>query len=132
MKALDTNILVRWLIRDDARQVRQIDTLLVSAEKAGERFAVTSTVMLELVWVLGACFECSREDTVDAVEALRQVAAFRFVPDGMLDDFLREASNEHIELDDLILGLHARAVGCEATLTFDRRATRSALFEAAR
>lgn len=129
VRAVDTNILVRWLIRDDLRQVKQVETLLVGAENAGERLIVTATVLLELIWVLEDCFECAREDILQALDSLRQVAAFRFMPDGLLEDMAHAPPDKKMELDDWMIGLHAQAAGCETTLTFDKTAARSELFE---
>ncbi len=50
MKALDTNILVRLLLADDAIQLAQVKALLSSAQQ----FTSPITVMQELVWVLEA------------------------------------------------------------------------------
>lgn len=48
MIALDTNILVRLLLKDDAAQFKQARELLSRAEV----YTAPTTVMLELVWVL--------------------------------------------------------------------------------
>ena len=48
MIALDTNVLARYLLNDDAAQAEAAEALLSS----GERFFVPLTVWLDLVWVL--------------------------------------------------------------------------------
>jgi predicted nucleic-acid-binding protein len=50
MKALDTNVLVRFLLADDAAQLTKVKRLLSEAQK----FTSPITVMQELVWVLEA------------------------------------------------------------------------------
>ncbi len=50
MKALDTNVLVRLLLADDAAQLTQVKKLLSQTQQ----FTSPITVMLELVWVLEA------------------------------------------------------------------------------
>lgn len=50
MKALDTNVLVRLLLADDAAQLAQVKQLLSQTQQ----FTSPITVMLELVWVLEA------------------------------------------------------------------------------
>ena len=50
MKALDTNVLVRLLLADDAAQLAQVKKLLSQAQQ----FTAPVTVMQELVWVLEA------------------------------------------------------------------------------
>lgn len=46
MRALDTNVLARWVLRDDEAQALAADALL------REPSLITTTVMLELGWVL--------------------------------------------------------------------------------
>lgn len=50
MKSLDTNVLVRLLLGDDATQLAQVKHLLSQTQQ----FTSPITVMLELVWVLEA------------------------------------------------------------------------------
>ena len=48
MAALDTNILVRWLTNDDAKQCAIVAKLFDATIRKNERLFVTVTVMLEL------------------------------------------------------------------------------------
>jgi predicted nucleic-acid-binding protein len=50
MKALDTNVLVRLLLADDAAQLAQVKQLLLQTQQ----FTSPVTVIQELVWVLEA------------------------------------------------------------------------------
>lgn len=47
MNALDTNVLIRWITRDDEAQARQADALLLHPA------FVSLPVLLETAWVLG-------------------------------------------------------------------------------
>ena len=64
MQAIDTNVLVRLLVRDDPRQ-------LDMAEKFLARGAwVSHVVLVETLWVLDAIYERSAEQIGAAVERL--------------------------------------------------------------
>lgn len=63
MQAVDTNVLARFVLRDDAAQVRRADALLKTS------VWVPVTVFLELAWVLG-CVRASEQDVVDDLRAL--------------------------------------------------------------
>ena len=69
MIALDTNVLVRFLVRDDEPQAASARTLLasLSAEKPGY---VCREVVLELVWVLERAYGFPREEIADVLEQL--------------------------------------------------------------
>lgn len=64
MHAIDTNVLVRLLVRDDPRQ-------LDAAEKFIAKGAwVSHIVLVETLWVLDAVYERSAEQIVAALERL--------------------------------------------------------------
>jgi predicted nucleic-acid-binding protein len=64
VRAVDTNVLVRLLTRDDARQV-------AAAEKFVERGAwVSHLVLAEATWVLTSVYERDPADIATAVEML--------------------------------------------------------------
>jgi predicted nucleic-acid-binding protein len=64
MRAVDTNILVRLITRDDQRQ-------LATAENYIKRGAWISTLVLaETVWVLGAVYDLGHNDIATVVEML--------------------------------------------------------------
>jgi predicted nucleic-acid-binding protein len=64
MRAVDTNVLIRLITRDDVRQV-------VSAEKFIEKGAWVSLIALvETTWVLSTVYELSPKDLAQAIEML--------------------------------------------------------------
>lgn len=64
MRAIDTNVLVRLLVRDDPRQ-------LAAAEKFVAKGAwVSHLALVETLWVLDAVYERSAAQIVAAVERL--------------------------------------------------------------
>jgi predicted nucleic-acid-binding protein len=62
MIVLDTNLLLRYLLNDDAAQAKRALHLLESAPLV----TVTPTIALELVWVL-ECSDCARAEIVGAL-----------------------------------------------------------------
>lgn len=65
MIALDTNLLVRYLLNDDAVQAAQAEAVLAR----GDSCFIPITVWLERVWVL-ECYDCSRADIAKALRHL--------------------------------------------------------------
>lgn len=63
---VDTNILVRSLVRDDPKQAAAADRVLKSATV----IAVTLPCLCELVWVLLKVYGLSRTDVAAAMRAL--------------------------------------------------------------
>ncbi len=69
MIALDTNVLVRYLVRDDEAQAATARSLM-SSLTADQPGFVCREVILELVWVLERAYGLTREDIADALEQL--------------------------------------------------------------
>jgi predicted nucleic-acid-binding protein len=129
MKAIDTNVLVRLLTRDDPRQARRAADLIDSQGKAGQKVFVSNPVLLELCWVLAAAYGYSRESIISAIERLNMTPVISFERKQMFEELIVTARSTKHDLPDLIVALCAKHNGCISTLTFDKRAARSKLFE---
>jgi len=129
MKALDTNVLVRFLVRDDERQAKAVYRLFTRAEQGRETFLVAPLVLLETIWVLESAYDIGRDDILDAVEDLMLMPVLEFERQPSIRRFIREARGSKLGLPDLLIACLAQAAGCETVLTFDRRAARSHLFQ---
>jgi predicted nucleic-acid-binding protein len=113
MIAIDTNVVVRFLVDDDHEQFRRAQRVIANA-----LVFISSTVLLECEWVLRSVYEYEPRDFV---EALRNFAGLEKVT---LEDpeLAATALNWHEQGMDFADALHlAGSVGCEAFLTFDRR-----------
>lgn len=62
MVVIDTNLLLRYLLNDDAGQAKRAQRLLENSSQV----TVTPTIVLELVWVL-ECSDCSRAEIAAAL-----------------------------------------------------------------
>ncbi len=129
MTALDTNVLVRFLVRDDERQARIVLARFRRAESGRERLWVPLVVTLELLWVLDSAYDFDRDEILDALARLRHMAILAFEAEDVVDRTLAGGRGARMDLADLVIGHAARAQGSDTTLTFDRRAARSDLFE---
>lgn len=129
MKALDTNVLVRFLMNDDKTQGRKARSLFEAAERTGDRFLVTRVVLLETIWVLTAVYVLSRQEVLHAVSLLMQMPILEFEDHDATQQLVRLGGRTRADLPDLLIGLAARSRGCETTLTFDRGLQPTGLFE---
>lgn len=128
MKALDTNVLVRFLVNDDREQAQIVKELFESAERANEVFMVTSLVALELIWVLSAVYECSRADILRTLEQLCMLPIVQFEDLTLIQRLINMGRGATTDLPDLLIGLSGLSLGCETTLTFDRKAAQTEMF----
>ncbi len=129
MIALDTNVLVRFLMRDDDKQARAVYARLKRAEADRESLFVPLLVVLETIWVLESAYEKTREEIVDALDELKDMSIFEFERREALQSFTTEARKCGTDLSDLLLALTAISCGCDAMLTFDKKAAKHPLFQ---
>ncbi len=64
MRAVDTNVLVRLVVRDDAKQVRAAEEFIASGAW------VSHLVLTETAWVLDAVYERTTEQIATAIDML--------------------------------------------------------------
>lgn len=112
MKAVDTNILVRWITRDDPLQTPLADAVM------GLPVFISHTVMIELVWTLcGKTYRFARSDAADVLYAIVDLATATVpIEDGVrwaIDRFAAGA-----DFADMIHLIGAR--GAAAFVSFER------------
>jgi predicted nucleic-acid-binding protein len=118
MLAVDTNIVVRYVVGDGGEQFGRAIEILENNE-----VSIASTVVLETEWVLRDAYEFAREDVIAALEKVFGL------PTVTLRDqpTVRKAMNLLASGMDFADAMHlAQAGDCEAFVTFDRRLVRKA------
>ena len=129
MKALDTNVLVRFLVRDDKKQAEIVYRLFKRAESKNEPFFVPLLVVLETIWVLESVYEIPREEIRASLQKLLLMPILLFEAQSALQRTLSSAQTNKIDLADLLIAHSAKFSNCDGVLTFDKKASKFALFE---
>lgn len=115
---VDTNILVRSIVRDDKKQAAATDHLLKSAGV----IAVTLPCLCEFVWVCLKLYGISRKDlagTIRALLAVGNVEADRGAAEAGLA--VLEAGGD---FTDGVIAHQGRQLGGEIFVSFDRQAVK--------
>jgi predicted nucleic-acid-binding protein len=118
--ALDTNVLVRFLTRDDAEQSSLVDELIETLDAENGAF-VSRDVMLELVWVLGKGYGYRRAEIARALQALMEAEEFEIEDEAAVHQALDAYAQGGPGFADHLILRVARARGCHALATFDRK-----------
>ena len=125
MIGLDTNVLVRYVMQDDARQsaraTRLIETL--SAEDPG---FVPVIALMELVWVLSGSYGLNRHQVATVLDALLRSKELVVDRAELVTQALKRYSADGADFADSLIERIATAAGCKATLTFDAGAIKAA------
>ena len=128
MIALDTNVLVRFLVQDDKKQSQIVYARLKKAETEREQLFVPLVVILETIWVLDSAYGMSRNEILNSLEDLMQMPILDFEADHVLTNLLLSGRRHKIDLSDLLIAHAAEAAGCDEIITFDKKASRFRLF----
>ena len=129
MKALDTNILVRFLVNDDEKQAKAVYSFFKKTESAGESLFIPLAVVLETIWVMESVYDISRNEILEALKALLSMPILKFESQPAIQAFMTSAMSASIDLADILIAQSACHSGCECVVTLDKRAAKSELFE---
>jgi predicted nucleic-acid-binding protein len=118
MLAIDTNIVVRYLVRDHPKQAVRAQALI-----DGNDVFVSTSVILESEWVLRSVYDYSVTRVCSGLRALAGLPRMSVENPALVAEALDLAERGVDFADALHLG---SASECEAMLTFDRKFIRSA------
>jgi predicted nucleic-acid-binding protein len=124
MIGLDTNVLVRYLVRDDQRQYEKATRLLRRAAEAGEPIMVSLLTLLEMEWVLRSRYASSKEDIAAAISSLLDAADLVFEDEPAVEEAIHLWKSSAADFADCLINVRNRRLGCRTTATFDRKALR--------
>jgi len=129
MKALDTNVLIRFLVMDDEKQARIVHDLFKRTETEQQRLFVPLPVALEMIWVLESVYDISRQHILDALQKLLLMPVLSFDAQEVLQRVIQSAGTGSEDLADLLIAHAAEQSGCSSVLTFDKKASGFQLFQ---
>jgi predicted nucleic-acid-binding protein len=125
MIGLDTNVLVCYIMQDDAKQAPRATRLVESLSADAPGF-VPLVAVVELAWVLSSAYDLKREQLVQAFEGLLRTKELVIERAEVVWQALRAFQAANTDFADCLIARSAASAGCEKTMTFDRDAAKSA------
>ena len=129
MRALDTNVLIRFLLKDDEQQAEIVYRAFKQAEIEEEVLFVPILVVLETIWVLESAYDMPKQDIVAAMGELLLMPILMFEAQPAIQSFIFSARDQEMDLSDLLIGYSAKYSKCDSVLTFDKKASKCKFFE---
>ncbi len=120
MLGLDTNLLIRYLVRDDALQFGRAKAEIEAAANRDEPLMINAVVLCEVVWVLGSAYEYSRAEIADAIERILATAQFVVEWSDQARQALQDCRTTKAGFTDAFIGRINSSLGAGPTMTFDR------------
>jgi predicted nucleic-acid-binding protein len=120
MIALDTNVLVRFLVDDDKAQSARAARFVARAIATDEPLFVSDVVMCETVWVLVVAYQVPRGEIGETFGRLLMAAHLRYDDADRLSRALDAFLTGKGDFADYLIREEARGAGCDQVATFDR------------
>jgi predicted nucleic-acid-binding protein len=113
MIGLDTNVLLAWLLSEQAR-----------ALPPAPAYRITHVVLAELIWVLDRSMHYSRARQIQVLDSLRNAADIAFDRSAVVDAALEDFRKGKADFADNLIARDNAAGGCVSTFTLDKMAAR--------
>ena len=123
MIALDTNVLLRFLLRDDEEQAEAAERLMLRLTLDEPGF-VSREVLVELVWALEYTFRLGRERIATMLDQLVHVAAVEIECASDVAEATGGYRRGGADFADRMIAAAASRAGAVPLYTFDRKAAR--------
>lgn len=124
MKAVDSNVLVRYIVQDHPRQSELATDFLegeLSAESPG---LVLDIVLVEVMWVLKRVYGVGVGDCQEVLERLLDAASLSFEDRDVVASAASAWKRQGGDFADALIVSRCAAYGVDAVVSFDRGAAR--------
>jgi predicted nucleic-acid-binding protein len=129
MFGLDTNVLVRLLVQDDAQQAHVARQRISKESKILRPVLVNSLVLMETEWVLRSRYEMTKAQIFSAFTALLETIDLAFEDERAFEEAMYVWQHSKAGFTDCLIGAKNRNLGCDSTLTFDVVAAQTEFFQ---
>lgn len=121
MIGVDTNILLRYIVKDDAQQYAKAEAFL-KARTADDPAFVSLIVLVELTWVLRRLYRYPRAQVHAVLLLIVETAGLVVEDEYFVSMLVGSGVALKDELADYLIVHSAAKAGCARTLTFDHAA----------
>jgi predicted nucleic-acid-binding protein len=120
MIAIDTNVLIRFLLDDDPAQGARVDRLIEDAVRRDEKLFLGHIVLCETVWVLQDLLHVPKPELLTLFEYVLTTGFFEIQAEQVVKAALAAYRNGKADFADYLIGEVGLSEGCSITATFDR------------
>ncbi len=124
MLGIDTNVLVRLLVVDDAAQTRRARALVERALARDDSILISLPVIIETEWVLRSRYGFDKPASLKSFRRLLSAGEFAFEDEPAIEEALYRWNESAAGFVDCLIAAHNRRLGCSGTATFDAAAAR--------
>jgi len=122
MLGIDTNVLVRFLVRDDEPQYEKARRLIRHQLDAGEPVFVSHLVLIETEWVLRSRYGIPKEAMIAVIAGLLDSLDVQLEDEPSIEAAVNIWRESTAGFVDCLVGVRNQRLGCTSTATFDAKA----------
>ncbi len=117
---VDTNVFMRFIVRDDDEVYAQCRALFERVEPGTVRIWTSHLVLAEIVWTLGSYYERPRAEIAEILDGLLDMQGLQLERPETVRDAIDLYRNNNVDFTDAYGAADARRRGQNVACTFDR------------
>ena len=124
MLGLDTNVIARLVLADDAVQTEQARAAIAQAQAEDETIVLALATVLELEWVLRSRAKLDKTQVLLIFKKLLETQDLQIENEQALEQAIYVYENGPADFPECLFWSQYQRMGCRAMLTFDAKAAR--------
>jgi predicted nucleic-acid-binding protein len=129
MIGIDTNVLMRLLVRDHDGQVKAAERFVNAHCSSDDPGYVSRIVIAEIAWVLKDVYDYDRTQIAGAIRGILNVSQLEIDSADEVHVAVADYEKSSAGFTDCLVARLNASAGCEYTVTFDRKAAKLDGFE---
>ena len=119
--SIDTNILLRLLIKDDDIKKKACERLLEKAKRKEIHLYILPIVVMEIVWVLEKYYKLDRKTVRELAEAVMNTPELHIEMEDVFRKALRLYEEKNVKFADAVIGYWGLENDISIVYTYDER-----------
>jgi predicted nucleic-acid-binding protein len=125
---IDTNVLIRILVKDDEKQA-QLAFDYTTSTHTNSLIVINSIVFCEVVWVLESAYNYTKKEIIVCLLNILKTKQFLIPDKEIIRLALKLYEESKIDFSDALIGYLNKKQNCNFTITFDKEAAKTDLYK---
>ena len=123
MIGIDTNVIVRYIVQDDAKQAKAATKLIEHSCSKDNPGYINHIVLCEIVWVLRRNYKLDKQSICQVIEQIMRTDRLVIEDIQLVWKALEAFKETKADFADCLLGQRNLQAGCQYTATLDNAAS---------
>ena len=128
MIGIDTNVLLRLIVADNAAQAKRVAGLIRAETVRGNKLFIGHIALCETLWAMRSGYGHGRDQLATTVDELLMMSEFVVENSAQVKQALKLFRSTRADFSDCLMAIANREAGCTETVSFDRVAVKDHVF----